>query len=144
MNPTPLTDPVKLQEQVVGGLETILWILRETRVHQIIECRRNRLLSLAHRRRFVLEDRANQVRSTLTVEGSAAREHLEQHGPEREDVGSGAGFLPFDLFGRHVLERPEHRTLFGQWPAAVAWGRRDGRERALARRCREVGRSGLR
>ena len=40
-----------------------------------------------------------------------ARQHLEQHAAEREDVGARIGLDAFDLLRRHVLKRAEDRAL---------------------------------
>ena len=42
--------------------------------------------------------------------GAAGRGFVEQR-TEREDVGPRIRFLPFELFGRHVLERAEDRSF---------------------------------
>jgi hypothetical protein len=122
LNPTRLTDPVKQQEQVVGGLETILWILRETRSPDS-RVRRNRRLSVA------LPAEVKSLRIAPIRFADSHRERL--CGPwasrttrtrTRRCRFLSASFLR--PAGRHILERPEHRTTFGQRPATVAWGRR--------------------
>ena len=68
-------------------------------------------LNARHRRRLVLQNRAEQARARLAFERRAPGEHLEQQRAEREDVGPRVGLEPFDLFRRHVLKRAEDRAL---------------------------------
>ena len=57
---------------------------------------------------------AIKARVALALERLPAREHLVEHRAEREDVRPRIGFLPFELLGRHVLERAEDGALRGE------------------------------
>jgi hypothetical protein len=44
--------------------------------------------------------------------------HFKEHGPERVDIRTLVGVLPLELFGRHVIGRPDDHTRTGDSPAA--------------------------
>jgi len=43
-----------------------------------------------------------------------AGDRFVEERPERKDVGSRVGVAPFELLGRHVLERAEHGARLRQ------------------------------
>ena len=61
-------------------------------------------------RRILLEDRGHRVGGRVAFERSLPREHLVEHGAEREDVGALVRGLAAHLLGRHVGERAEDRA----------------------------------
>jgi len=79
--------------------------------------------------RLARHDRRDEARLALPVERLAPREHLVEHGAEREDVGARVGLHAFELLGRHVLERAKDRPLHRQ-P-----GRRRRQHRRTRARC---------
>ncbi len=56
------------------------------------------------------------------LEGKAAREHLEEHAPERVEVDRGRGLGAARLLGRHVLGRAEHEAGRGDAQFALHLG----------------------
>ena len=122
--------PFEIAQQIARALIPVVRILREARADDAVERRRGDGLDARHRRRLVLQNRAEQARARLAFERRAAGEHLEQQRAEREDVGARVGLEPFDLFGRHVLKRPEDRALRRQ----VRRRRRQHRQRRSSRR----------
>ena len=104
-------DPAELEQKIVGGVESVVGIFGQTRADDAVERRWRERPHLAHRRRRVLQDRAEQARLVLAGERLAARQHLEQHGAKREDVGARVRFLALDLLRRHVLKRPQDGAL---------------------------------
>ena len=84
------------------------------------------------RRGLVLQNRAHQTGAARSRKRRAAGEHFVEDRAEREDVASRVGLLPLDLFGRHVLKRPENRSLF-----------RDRRRRGRHHRRAAVGDDGM-
>ncbi len=71
---------------------------------------------------FLLEDGGEGVRGRGPHEGPAAREHLEEHRPEAEDVGAGVHLLAPHLFGAHVARGAQHRALVGDGGPLVGAG----------------------
>ena len=91
---------------------------------------------LAELGRVVPQDRRHQLGGRLPSEGPRPREHLVEHWPEGEDVGTLVGRVSPDLLGRHVarrcrgpsrprsrwtasrplLEEPAGRAPRGAWP----------------------------
>ena len=68
-------------------------------------------LEVRDRPRLGLHDRADQARLALALERLLAREHLVEHGAEREEIRPRVGFLAFHLLRRHVLHRADDRAL---------------------------------
>ena len=93
------------------GLETILRVLCETRADDSIERGRRHRLDRRDWIRLFLHDVRDQRRPARAGEGLPARRHFVEHDTEGEDVRARIGFVPFELFGRHVLERPEDRPF---------------------------------
>ena len=58
------------------------------------------------RRRVGRQDRGDYTRLTRPLERFPARDHLVEDRAKREDVGSGVHLVSFELFGRHVRQRP--------------------------------------
>jgi hypothetical protein len=69
---------------------------------------------LAERGGLLAEDRSHRLGRRLPRERAAAREHLVEHGPEREDVRASIGRLAAHLLGRHVSHGAENGALTGQ------------------------------
>ena len=59
----------------------------------------------------------------VAAERDLAREALEQHDAQGEEIGSAVDVVTGDLFGREVLGRPQHRLVGGE---VVAEGNRLG------------------
>ena len=66
-----------------------------------------------------LEHRVERFDPAVAREGAPSGEHLEQHAPERKDVGARVGVLTAGLFRRHVACRPEHQAGFGLCPCRL-------------------------
>ena len=99
--------PFELQFDVARRLPAIHWALRETSLDDMIE--RGRHLPAAavtaDRRdgwRVACENRRDQTRMALALEGFPAGRHLVQHDAKREDVRARVDRLALELFGRHV------------------------------------------
>ena len=73
--------PFEIAQQIARALLPVVRILRQARADDAIERRRRDRLHARHRRRLVLQNRADQARARLAFERLAAREHLEQHAP---------------------------------------------------------------
>ena len=78
-------------------------------------CARPRARSPAHPGQvggIVLQDRVHRLDRAVAPERSHAREHLEEHRPEGEDVRAVVHRLAPDLLGRHEAHRPQHHARF--------------------------------
>ena len=64
--------------------------------------------------------------------GGAARGHLVENHPQREDVRACIRVAPLDLLRRHIRDRAEHRALLGQFEALRGSRRRSPRVRCPA------------
>ena len=63
------------------------------------------------------QDGGHETRASASLERGAARGHLVEDDPQREDVRAGIRVAPFDLLRRHVRDGAEHRALLGQFEA---------------------------
>ena len=95
-------------------LPAVFAILGETLRHDVFECGRRQRLQLRHRHWFAADDRRDQARARLAIECTAAGRHLIEDASEGEDVRTRIGIDPFELFGRHVLERSDDRSFLGE------------------------------
>jgi hypothetical protein len=93
---------------------SIFRVLLETAGDQARETRRQpgrgRVAPARERSRLLLENRRHRFRGGVALERAAAREHLVQHGPEGEDVGTRVGRVAAHLLRRHVAHGAEHRA----------------------------------
>ena len=62
------------------------------------------------RRRLLLQNRGDEARLRLALEGPPSGDHLVQHRAEREDVRAGVRLAPSICSGRHVLKRAQDRA----------------------------------
>ena len=84
--------------------------LLETAIDDARERRRNVPLGGGQVRRIFFEDRRHRVDRRLAAERALARQHLVEHGAEREDVRAMIGRPAAHLLGRHVADRAEHHA----------------------------------
>ena len=96
---------LQAEDDVLRGLPAQLGRLREARANQVVEAGRRRDTCGGQRGRLRLEDLRDEARLGGRLEGAVARDHLVEHGAEREDVAARIGLVPFELLGRHVLQR---------------------------------------
>ena len=75
-----------------------------------VERGRRHRLDPRDRRGLLFHDRRDERGLARARERLAPRDHLVEHGAEREDVRARVGFLALELLGRHVLEGPEDRA----------------------------------
>ena len=106
-----LGQPAQLALQIAHRLPAVAGVLGETGPHQPVEPARQARPDLAQRGRLVLQDRSDDARLAVAVEGPPAGQHLVQHGPEGEDVRASVDRLPVELLGRHVLQGAEQAAL---------------------------------
>ena len=69
---------------------------------------RRRRLDRGNRRRIVPHDRGDDAGVAVAVEGPPARDHFVDDRSAGKDVGPLVRRAAFQLFGRQVLQRPEH------------------------------------
>ena len=125
-----LADPLQLTPEIGRVLPTVLGIFGQAFLDDVVERGRRHRLNLRDRLRLVPQDRGDERRLRRAGERLLPRRHLVEHAPEREDVRARVGVLPFQLLGRHVLERPEDRALLRE----VHLGRQGRQARLLRRR----------
>ncbi len=104
-------DPLKVQQQIVRALDTLIRILRETGADDAVERGRHERLRERDRRRVFFHDRAEQTRLRFADERAPAGEHLVEDAAEGPDVGARVRLLALHHLRRHVLERSEDRAL---------------------------------
>ena len=96
--------------EIVRGLETQVGGLLEAAADGAVEAWQNGQLREIEVRRLPRQDRRHGVRGRLAAERALARQHLVEHGAEREHVAAMVHGQTADLFRRHVPERAEHRA----------------------------------
>jgi hypothetical protein len=114
----------------------ILRVLLEAGPHHFRETARRSRLRLEQRSRLFLEDRRREAGARLAGERSGAGDQLVEHDAEGEDVAARVGVMAFDLLGRHVRQRAQHRAFrrqrrgggFHEAGAVVSGGALDLRE----------------
>ncbi len=109
-----LGDPLELLADVPRRLPAVLGILGQAGAHDPVERGRRHRNDLGDLRRLVAQDRRDQRGLRRAGESLAPRRHLEENGAQSEDVRPRVRFPALQLFGRHVLERPEDRALARQ------------------------------
>jgi hypothetical protein len=92
-----------------------------------LEGRRHAVTDGARRRRLLAQDCRHRLGARVAAEGAPARQHLVEHGAEREDVGAMVGDAAPHLLRRHVADRPQNRAGLG-----AAFHRRRVRVAAVA------------
>ena len=120
----PDAEGLERERHVPRRLEAVLSLLLEAVADDAVEPRRH----LQLRRellRLLLQDRVQRLDRRVPVERPAARQHLVEHRPEREDVGAVVRGLAPRLLRRHVADRPQHH-------ARPRVPRQGGRSRVLA------------
>ncbi len=113
LGPAP-RDPLELQPDVVGRLPAGLRLLHQTNSDDSIQGRRAHRLDLRDRLRLGGHDGRDERRLARARERFLPGRHLVENRPEREDVRPRVGVLAFELFRRHVLERPQDRPFLRQ------------------------------
>ena len=98
-------DALQAEDDVLRGLPAQLGRLRQARANQVVEPGRRRDTGGGQRGRLGLEDLRDEARLGGRLEGAVPGDHLVEHGAEREDVAPEIGLVPFELLGRHVLQR---------------------------------------
>ena len=107
-------DRVERDGEVVRAAEALLGPLLEAAAHDALERGRDVAGGLEEAGRVLLEDRVEGLHGALAPEGPLAREHLVEHGPEREDVGAGVHRLAAHLLGGHVAHGAHHPARLGR------------------------------
>lgn len=106
----PLQFPIEVRRR----LPSLLWTLGEAPADDVLQLPRHRDLGRRQHRWLVLQGGGDQAGVALRLERLPAGDHLVEHRPEREDVAARIGVEPFDLLGRHVLERAQDGSLHRQ------------------------------
>ncbi len=109
-----LGNPAELSADVAGALPALVGILREAGLDDPVESGRRRGLDRRDRRRLGVQDRSDERRLARAGERPLPCRHLVEHGAEGEDVRSRVRLLALELFGRHVLQRPQDRPFLRQ------------------------------
>lgn len=104
----------------MGCLPSLFRIFLETNLDHVLECRRSHGLQPSHRRWLPLQNGGNETGLVFSLECLAAGCHFVENRAQSKNVGADVGLFPFDLFGRHVLERSENgarsrKTLLLGW-----------------------------
>ena len=110
-----LAEPRQLVGQVPGALPPCIGVFREALPDHAIDRHRDAGSEAAHCRRIDVENRHHRASRGTAIKGAASGQHLEQHGAEREDIGSSVSRLAFHLLGSHVRDSAEHDPLFRHW-----------------------------
>ena len=98
------------EREVVGGMKPRGRVLLQAVQHEPFERRRDVAVRLGEGGRVFPEDGRERVGRRLAAKGAAPRQHLVEHGAEREDVGAVIHLLPAHLLRRHVADSPHHRA----------------------------------
>ena len=80
-------EAVEVEGEVARRLESLVGVLLQAVLDDEVEGLRDPRVGFRGRRRLVPEDRADQLGRARARERAAAREHLVEHGAQREDVG---------------------------------------------------------
>ena len=97
--------------RVADGLESTGDVLLQALLHQAADLLRDAARELVDLR-LLVDDRPQDVRHRLPVEGPTAPQHLEEHAAERPVVRPLIDRLASGLLGAHVARRPqEHPRL---------------------------------
>ena len=105
-----IDNPSQLSGDISNAVPSQLGIFLEASHNHVLELLRDERLLFPNRRRLALENRRGQARRALAVERLRAGEHFIEDGAKRENVGPGVRLEPFDLLGRHVLQRAQHHA----------------------------------
>ena len=106
--------PRELGAQPRGGLGTDVPVLLEQREDRLLEPRRQLGPQPARRFRLVAQDRRLRLGARRPAEGAAARGHLVEYEPQREEVGPPVEHLAAHLLGRHVGDGADGDALVGE------------------------------
>jgi hypothetical protein len=82
-------------------------------VHDTLERSRHRVTERRERRRLLAQDRRHRLGAGGAFERPLAREHLEEHDAEGEDVRPVVHRVAANLLGRHVADRAHHHAGLG-------------------------------
>ena len=100
-----------MSSDVARVLPSLIGIFRQADADEPIQRRRYERHERGNLGRLTFENGGDEARLRLALEGSVARKHLVENAAEREDIRSRIRLLPLDLFGCHVLQRPQDRSL---------------------------------
>ena len=101
-------ETVEVEGEVPRRLEALVGALLEAVLDDEVEGLRDARVRVRGRRRLVAQHRAEKLRRARPLEGTVAREHLEEHGAQREDVRPVVGHLAAGLLGRQVAHGADH------------------------------------
>jgi hypothetical protein len=99
-----------------AALPPALRVLRECAPDDRVQGRRDVGAALARPRRIVLEMRVDRGHLGAPRERHLAREALEEHAPQRVQIGAAIDLVAPDLLGSDVIDRPDHLPA-GRRPA---------------------------
>ena len=117
------SNPFELTFDVSRGLPPLVWVLRQARLHQVLECGWCQRLADRERRWFGVEHTRDDAGPALAWKRPTAGQHLVDHRSERKEIAARIGASSLKLLGRHVLQRTEQRAFIRQ---RCGHGRRRG------------------
>ena len=92
---------LQFEQNVLRSLLSLVRVLRQASLQEIVEPLRCGRLQRRQRRGFAVEDGDHERAPAVGFECFASGQHLEQHEAEREHVGAaGSAWSTFDLFRR--------------------------------------------
>jgi hypothetical protein len=103
-------NPPQLRLEIGRVLIPQVAFLLERRRDDRLEARRNERVQVRDGTGRTIEDRVVDDRRRAATECLRARDHLIEHGAEREQIGSRIDRLSARLLGRHVRHRSERRA----------------------------------
>ena len=126
----------ELELHIVRALPAFVRLFAQTDRHHSFERRGRGRHQRRHRLRIAIDDCGDEARLRPAFERALPRHHLVKQRAEREHVRPCIRFNSFELFRRHVLQRPDDRPLGRQ---RLLLGRHHDRSRPAedAARCRK-------
>ena len=109
----PCRDRFDRLDQLGGGLEPLIGILREQPHHQRVDLGRDIGAARRRRRRGLGDDRVHVLEVGRTLVQPLGGQHLPEADPEREQVATPIDALAATLLGRQVADLALHRPGLG-------------------------------
>src|ERR1035438_6287676 len=119
---------LQCEDQILGGLEAVLWFLLQTMLDDVLISRRDRRLFQVGGWRLFAQHRGHRVDFGFTTKRPASSHHFVENRTEAEDVAAVVYRLAPQLLGRHVGDGANHSSMLGYrrqtLDAAIVFGRR--------------------
>jgi hypothetical protein len=93
------------------GLISLTGLLAQTAFNQMLQLWRNIWASLRKRRRMIPKNGRYRCAARIPLKGRFACQHLEQYGPETEDVRPGIYLFALGLLRGHIGNRAHNGSL---------------------------------